>query len=500
MRVSPERRWDAAEGAGYHAVRNDSRFDAHEEARKARLELVKAMDQETTERKADNYKHAQVSSTLPPKQQRMHPISKYHKPNRNDAGYDWSIHNYTLDRFLQNDYTKRYVQKCNPDWDLFNEKFLVQITALDNGYNFLNDQINTLAFQPQPLCKVLLGALFDIQLDGEHAKSVHGIPIKKQYFSWKYIKRMVVVINEIKEKSMSNWEEHSNEKLLFIHFKHWYCINLLGSIFIYRAKLVEDEFGFSEIEAVSSNNRPHYPEGTINKVKNALDILHKFEKKLAENDKQKQLQEANEDSQSAELSTIKGRRKTRGQDNDDCKYEQTPPASRNAYYQSQTVLSAICEKGIEVKADAYNNYNTPNTNIAKPIYLAQPAPSIISLSDVPPIPETTTRQEAGSGPIRSMMDEFKRERDTSYSAQAVKRQTIRRDENVNVREASPAIQSSSDLNSARRNVKVTLPDSSDSSDDSDEESNSNINNHSSVKTKTSSDMMLGTEYQMVQND
>ena len=221
-----------------------------------------------------------VRSTLPPKDSRTKPVAAY-KPT-SKAAYRYDDVNLTMERFLDDSYTIRYYKKCGLNYDIFNKKYLSSSLALDYCYNYLSDQLETMAFIPWELCGILNQTYGSTAFGKSPDKQAEWMNEDESYWSWKYVKMVANIAlkewNRYSKSETKEWKELENEEMLWLYFKKWFLWNLLGSIFVQRAKKVKMKFGFSKNQAKSTAERPHYETYSPEKVNKALYTLHKWEK------------------------------------------------------------------------------------------------------------------------------------------------------------------------------------------------------------------------------
>ena len=267
-------------------------------------------------------------STLPPRDMRTKPINAYKKPSPK-ASFNYSDMNLTLSRFLNDPYTIIYFKKCHPDFDQFTNLYLHYITSLDNAYNFLSDQKETMAFEPSQLCQIL-NAVYSGSGFGNKLMVKPKWFRGENKFTWKYVKKIAKYARIEWDDYYDNFREYSEEAVLWRYFKTWFLDILLGSIFVERAEKIKKRFEFSMTEARSTDERPLYPSwnGDVEEFESAFDVLHQAEKQFVANKKKNKNNFKHKSAvnalsprkctQSEALSTIDERRETKGQyENDD---------------------------------------------------------------------------------------------------------------------------------------------------------------------------------------
>ena len=239
-----------------------------------------------------------VRSTLPPKDLRTKHIDAYKKPSK-PAPFNYDELNLTMERFLEDSYTRSYYKKCGLNYDKFNKHYLSSFLQLDYAYNWLSDQLETMQFEPTQLCKILNAIYGSTAFGAKPNVKAEWVKTDENYWTWKYVKMIATIAAKEWDDYLQDWEPHSTEQLLWGHFKKWFLYTLLGGIFVHRAKRIKNKFEFSQYEAPSTAKRPYYPQYPITRVNKALDIMHEWEKKLSQ---------AEEKRSAAPLSTIDERK------------------------------------------------------------------------------------------------------------------------------------------------------------------------------------------------
>ena len=183
--------------------------------------------------------------------------------------------NETHAAFLDDRYTQRFIKKCEPDMDRFNERYLHLICHAHGIAQWMYDNRKTLAVGPHKLLEEIL-----VVFEGQMPPGL--VDRGRQYYTYKFMMYfMRAVRNEwaVERTENHHWEDYEDEDNLWCYFKHWYCDRWIGALLNQRHHKVKRAYMWTKGEADYSGHFEMHDAPTIPVLENALAGLHNFEVK-----------------------------------------------------------------------------------------------------------------------------------------------------------------------------------------------------------------------------
>ena len=191
-----------------------------------------------------------------------------YKPDKDE----YSLDNVTAEAFMDSEYVRKFIKKCEIDIDEFNAKYFHYMCQLDNIYKFCHDQMHSLAMDPRQLMESMIVAF----------GKADALPDDPKHYSWKYMKYYFKAFRAQWDRLcyQGQWETHSHVDNLWFYCRTWFCDKRMGGIICKRAQLVKHEFRFSNRAATATKDRPLYPLHKVEDIEAAFGELHQFDKYL----------------------------------------------------------------------------------------------------------------------------------------------------------------------------------------------------------------------------
>lgn len=214
---------------------------------------------------ADDYKYEQPAGTQPPSQ-------PFDPEEVKDDSADQCALNRVLSAFLNDKYTKDFIEKCSINKNDFLQFYLVNIAQADVLISWLYENLTTLEMQPA----VIFNYCAVIGIEWTSLKD-RG----PRYYTYKTMKYYFQSIKDewnVNRMGRNQWQDYSDTDNLWCWFKKWFIENQVAPLIYRRAQLVKQHYRFIEKaihKADKLYEKFYRPYGA--ELDDALYTLHKWE-------------------------------------------------------------------------------------------------------------------------------------------------------------------------------------------------------------------------------
>ena len=181
--------------------------------------------------------------------------------------------NATYAAFLKDRYTQKYIASCEPDMNVFNEKYLHLIVHAHGIAQWAYDNRKTLAVGPRKLLEAML-IVFENKMPA-------GLKDRgREHYTFKFIMYFMRAVRhewEVERRENHGWKNYDNEDNLWCWFKNWYCDRWIGSLLHQRHHKVKRAYLWYKEEADYSGYFEMHDAPVVTVLEDSLAGLHKFE-------------------------------------------------------------------------------------------------------------------------------------------------------------------------------------------------------------------------------